>query len=127
MSSAEFMDDVVSKIQCFILSRRLDELNDQANIPTMDLPIETLCVSLCDLIGYFRLPDKRWSHKTRQNWSRALKNRQNLFQEEVTSAAKVLYINIINKSINKQNGYNFFLCMCEPKTCGAHFSFSLRV
>ncbi|KAB5561969.1 hypothetical protein PHYPO_G00012580 [Pangasianodon hypophthalmus] len=62
--------------------RRLDELNHRVNIPAMDLPIEMLRLSLCDLIGYFRLPDERWSHETKQSSSRALKNRQNLFQEE---------------------------------------------
>lgn len=69
------------------LFRRLDELDHRANIPALDLPIETLRLSLCDLIGYFRLPDKRWSHEIRLNSSRALKNRQKLFQEEVTSAS----------------------------------------
>ncbi|KAF5904193.1 ryanodine receptor 2-like, partial [Clarias magur] len=65
---------------CFI--RSLDELNHRANVPTVDLPIETLRLSLCDLIGYFRLPDERRSHETRQSGSTLLKNRQNLFQEE---------------------------------------------
>ncbi|GAA6081138.1 ryanodine receptor 2 isoform X1, partial [Tachysurus ichikawai] len=65
-----------------LFKRRLDELDHRANIPAPDLPIETLRTSLCDLIGYFRLPDKRWSHEIRQSSSRALKNRQNMFQEE---------------------------------------------
>ncbi|XP_060734913.1 ryanodine receptor 2 isoform X4 [Tachysurus vachellii] len=65
-----------------LFKRRLDELDHRANIPAPGLPIETLRSSLCDLIGYFRLPDNRWSHEIRQSSSRALKNRQNMFQEE---------------------------------------------
>ncbi|XP_058254474.1 ryanodine receptor 2 isoform X2 [Hemibagrus wyckioides] len=65
-----------------LFRRRLDELDHRANNPALDLPIETLRLSLCDLIGYFWLPDKRWSHEIRQSSSRALKNRQKLFQEE---------------------------------------------
>ncbi|KAI5618783.1 ryanodine receptor 2 isoform X1 [Silurus asotus] len=61
---------------------RLDELHHRANTPAMDLPIETLRLSLCDLSGYFRLPDERWSHESKQTSSRVLKNRQNLFEEE---------------------------------------------
>ncbi|XP_053365921.1 ryanodine receptor 2 [Clarias gariepinus] len=62
--------------------RRLDELNHRANVPTVELPIETLRLTLSDLIGYFRLPDKHRTHETRQSGSTLLKNRQNLFQEE---------------------------------------------
>ncbi|XP_053538759.1 ryanodine receptor 2 isoform X6 [Ictalurus punctatus] len=62
--------------------RRLDDLTHRANVAAVDLPIEMLRLSLCDLIGYFRLPDECWSHETRQSSSGALKNRQNLFQEE---------------------------------------------
>lgn len=101
----------------------LDELNPKANTPAVKLPIETLRSGLCDLIGYFRLPDERWSQETRQSSSGALKNRQNLFQEEVTSAAK---------------DYGLDLCTCSAEinghvrhlyvsVCVAHVSFYLRV
>ncbi|XP_062863941.1 ryanodine receptor 2 [Trichomycterus rosablanca] len=62
--------------------RGLDELNHRANITTSDLPIDTLLLSLNDLIGYFQLPDECSSHESRQSSIQALKNRQNLFQEE---------------------------------------------
>lgn len=88
----------------FNLSRRLDDLTHRANVAAVDLPIEMLRLSLCDLIGYFRLPDECWSHETRQSSSGALKNRQNLFQEEVKSAAKdhgclVMRVYYINKNL----------------------------
>ncbi|XP_076833707.1 ryanodine receptor 2 isoform X2 [Brachyhypopomus gauderio] len=62
--------------------RDLDELNQRTNIPTTDLPIETLRLSLQDLIGYFQSPDKSQDHEAKQNSVQALQNKQNLFQEE---------------------------------------------
>uniref|UniRef100_A0A803U0V5 Ryanodine receptor 2 n=1 Tax=Anolis carolinensis TaxID=28377 RepID=A0A803U0V5_ANOCA len=49
---------------------------------TVDLPIESVSLSLQDLIGYFHPPDEHLEHEDKQNRLRALKNRQNLFQEE---------------------------------------------
>lgn len=49
----------------------------------LDLPIESVSLSLQDLIGYFQPPDEHLEHEDKQNRLRALKNRQNLFQEEV--------------------------------------------
>ncbi|GAA6072316.1 ryanodine receptor 2 isoform X1, partial [Tachysurus ichikawai] len=48
----------------------------------LDLPIESVSLSLQDLIGYFQPPDEHLEHEDKQNRLRALKNRQNLFQEE---------------------------------------------
>uniref|UniRef100_A0A667I1B8 Ryanodine receptor 2 n=1 Tax=Lynx canadensis TaxID=61383 RepID=A0A667I1B8_LYNCA len=52
------------------------------NRTTVDLPIESVSLSLQDLIGYFHPPDEHLEHEDKQNRLRALKNRQNLFQEE---------------------------------------------
>ncbi|TSL04189.1 Ryanodine receptor 2 [Bagarius yarrelli] len=41
-----------------------------------------ISLSLQDLIGYFQPPDEHLEHEDKQNRLRALKNRQNLFQEE---------------------------------------------
>ncbi|KAK7820066.1 hypothetical protein U0070_022598 [Myodes glareolus] len=62
--------------------RGLDALSKKAKAPTIDLPIESVSLSLQDLIGYFHPPDEHLEHEDKQNRLRALKNRQNLFQEE---------------------------------------------
>lgn len=63
--------------------RGLDALSKKAKASTVDLPIESVSLSLQDLIGYFHPPDEHLEHEDKQNRLRALKNRQNLFQEEV--------------------------------------------
>ncbi|XP_050626599.1 ryanodine receptor 2 isoform X5 [Macaca thibetana thibetana] len=62
--------------------RGLDALSKKAKATTIDLPIESVSLSLQDLIGYFHPPDEHLEHEDKQNRLRALKNRQNLFQEE---------------------------------------------
>ncbi|XP_041921605.1 ryanodine receptor 2 isoform X1 [Alosa sapidissima] len=62
--------------------RGLDDLGQRSNIPTPALPIATVRLSLQDLISYFQPPDDNQGQEERQNSMRALKNRQNLFQEE---------------------------------------------
>uniref|UniRef100_A0A8C9RP23 Ryanodine receptor 2 n=1 Tax=Scleropages formosus TaxID=113540 RepID=A0A8C9RP23_SCLFO len=62
--------------------RGLDALSKKGKISTLDLPIESVSLSLQDLIGYFQPPDEHLEHEDKQNRLRALKNRQNLFQEE---------------------------------------------
>ncbi|XP_075412509.1 ryanodine receptor 2 [Tenrec ecaudatus] len=62
--------------------RGLDALSKKGKSPTVDLPIESVSLSLQDLIGYFHPPDEHLEHEDKQNRLRALKNRQNLFQEE---------------------------------------------
>uniref|UniRef100_A0A3Q1CAK1 Ryanodine receptor 2 n=1 Tax=Amphiprion ocellaris TaxID=80972 RepID=A0A3Q1CAK1_AMPOC len=49
---------------------------------TLDLPIDSVSLSLQDLIGYFQPAGDHLEHEDKQNRLRALKNRQNLFQEE---------------------------------------------
>lgn len=64
-------------------SRGLDTLSKKGKTSMLDLPIESVSLSLQDLIGYFQPPDEHLEHEDKQNRLRALKNRQNLFQEEV--------------------------------------------
>ncbi|XP_078504129.1 ryanodine receptor 2 [Lissotriton helveticus] len=62
--------------------RGLDALSKKGKSSNVDLPIESVSLSLQDLIGYFHPPDEHLEHEDKQNRLRALKNRQNLFQEE---------------------------------------------
>ncbi|KAM5301819.1 ryanodine receptor 2 isoform 4-T4 [Glossophaga mutica] len=62
--------------------RGLDALSRKARAAPGDLPIESVSLSLQDLIGYLHPPDDHLDHEDKQNRLRALKNRQNLFQEE---------------------------------------------
>ncbi|KAG1945378.1 ryanodine receptor [Pimephales promelas] len=62
--------------------RGLDTLSKRGNSSALDLPIESVSLSLQDLIGYFHPPDEHLEHEDKQNRLRALKSRQNLFQEE---------------------------------------------
>lgn len=79
--------------------RGLDALSKKVKASTVDLPIESVSLSLQDLIGYFHPPDEHLEHEDKQNRLRALKNRQNLFQEEVSF-----------------HQHSFPLCCCLRKT-----------
>jgi len=50
------------------------------------LPIEEVLQTLNDLITYFQLPDAALEHEEKQIKLRSLKNRQNLFKQEVSSS-----------------------------------------
>lgn len=50
---------------------------------SVSLPMEIVTRSLQDLINYFQPPLDRLDHEAKQNNMTALKNRQNMFQEEV--------------------------------------------
>lgn len=54
----------------------------------MSLPLEGVILSLQDLIFYFRPPDEELEHEEKQTKLRSLRNRQNLFQEEVICHTK---------------------------------------
>lgn len=54
----------------------------EGNLPSVSPPMEIVACSLKDLIHYF-LPLEGLSHEAKQNNMTALKNRQNMFQEEV--------------------------------------------
>ncbi|KAG7226578.1 hypothetical protein INR49_003735 [Caranx melampygus] len=62
--------------------RGLDTVRKKGKSSTLDLPIDSVSLSLQDLIGYFQPPGDHLEHEDKQNRLRALKNRQNLFQEE---------------------------------------------
>ena len=67
---------------CFF--RGLDSLSGKNKPPlTVSLPLEGVILSLQDLIFYFRPPDEELEHEEKQTKLRSLRNRQNLFQEEV--------------------------------------------
>uniref|UniRef100_A0A3B5KSP6 Uncharacterized protein n=1 Tax=Xiphophorus couchianus TaxID=32473 RepID=A0A3B5KSP6_9TELE len=65
-----------------IFIRGLDTVREKGKSSTLDLPIDSVSLSLQDLIGYFQPPEDHLDHEDKQNRLRALKNRQNLFQEE---------------------------------------------
>uniref|UniRef100_A0A8B9CVX0 Ryanodine receptor 2 n=1 Tax=Anser brachyrhynchus TaxID=132585 RepID=A0A8B9CVX0_9AVES len=79
--------------------RGLDALSKKVKSSTVDLPIESVSLSLQDLIGYFHPPDEHLEHEDKQNRLRALKNRQNLFQEEGM-------INLVLECIDRLNVYS---------------------
>lgn len=56
--------------------------NNRTLSPTA-LPIEEMAQTLQDLITYFQLPEEDLEHEDKQSKLRSLKNRQNLFKEEV--------------------------------------------
>jgi hypothetical protein len=83
-------------------------LSKKGNTSALDLPIESVSLSLRDLIGYFQPPDEHLEHEEKQNRLRHLKNRQNLFQEEVggelgglweiqTFADTLFFFNVLQK------------------------------
>ncbi|MGH0163046.1 UNVERIFIED_CONTAM: hypothetical protein FKN15_043971 [Acipenser sinensis] len=49
----------------------------------VSLPMDAVSLSLQDLINYFQPPEEELQHEEKQTKLRSLKNRQNLFQEEV--------------------------------------------
>ncbi|XP_061692591.1 ryanodine receptor 2 [Syngnathoides biaculeatus] len=62
--------------------RELDSDHGQVNLQPIVLPKENVARSLEDLISFFQGPQKEQSHEAQQNSQAALKNRQNMFQEE---------------------------------------------
>jgi hypothetical protein len=50
--------------------------------------MDSVALSLQDLIFYFRPPEEELEHEEKQTKLRSLKNRQNLFQEEVSAHAQ---------------------------------------
>ncbi|XP_056888735.1 ryanodine receptor 2 isoform X2 [Takifugu flavidus] len=78
--AAGVIRSIVSVFNIFI--KGLDALWKNGKSLSPDLPIDTVRLSLQDLIGYFQPPGDQMEHEDKQNHLRALKNRQNLFQEE---------------------------------------------
>lgn len=82
--------ETASSVKCVILStspRDLDCLGVK-NRALVALPVEEVLQTLNDLITYFQLPDAELEHEERQIKLRSLKNRQNLFKQEVSSSIK---------------------------------------
>lgn len=67
--------------------RDLDGLGVKNRI-LVSLPVEEVLQTLNDLIAYFQLPDIELEHEERQIKLRSLKNRQNLFKQEVSFTKK---------------------------------------
>ncbi|KAI9548377.1 Ryanodine receptor 1 [Dissostichus eleginoides] len=63
------------------------------------LPMDTVVLSLQDLIFYFRPPEEELEHEDKQFKLRSLKNRQNLFQEEGM-------ITLVLECVDRLNVYN---------------------
>lgn len=63
--------------------RDLDSLAGK-NRTVVVLPIDEVLQTLNDLITYFQLPDAELEHEEKQIKLRSLKNRQNLFKQEVS-------------------------------------------
>lgn len=61
--------------------------NNRISTP-ITLPIEEVLQTLQDLITYFQPPEEELEHEDKQNKLRSLKNRQNLFKEEVRKASE---------------------------------------
>lgn len=75
--------DFVTLINLFTPHRDLDCLGVK-NRTLVALPIEEVLQTLNDLITYFQVPDAELEHEERQIKLRSLKNRQNLFKQEVS-------------------------------------------
>lgn len=79
---------ITSMMYCFIILnppvfRKLDGFSQHGNLMSVSLPMEIVTCSLQDLINYFQPPPEELDHEAKQNNMSALKNRQNMFQEEV--------------------------------------------
>lgn len=83
--------------------RGLDILRKKGKSSIPDLPIDSVSLSLQDLIGYFQPPGDYLEHEDKQNLLRALKNRQNLFQEEVTRRVNIWF------NLKKTDSKGFFM------------------
>lgn len=68
----------------FFFNRKLDSFCHQENNSPVNLPVENVTQSLQDLIIYFQASPERSDHEIKQNSLIFLKNRQNMFQQEVT-------------------------------------------
>lgn len=66
--------------------------------------MDAVVLSLQDLIFYFRPPEEELEHEEKQFKLRSLKNRQNLFQEEVES--KIVADRSLKNVLNPAFGLN---------------------
>lgn len=82
---------------CHPSPRDLDCLGVK-NRALVTLPVEEVLQTLNDLITYFQLPDAELEHEERQIKLRSLKNRQNLFKQEVSFTINIIKYQIIVRS-----------------------------
>lgn len=75
-----------------VFIRKLDSFCQQENISPVSLPVEKVTRSLQDLILYFQASPERIDHETKQNSLILLKNRQNMFQQEVNIVESIIII-----------------------------------
>lgn len=87
-----YWTDFIKVILFCGICRGLDTVRKKGKSSTLDLPIDSVSLSLQDLIGYFKPPEDHLDHEDKQNRLRALKNRQNLFQEEVGSSSRCVCV-----------------------------------
>lgn len=90
----------------------------------MSLPLDSVVLSLQDLIFYFRPPEEELEHEEKQTKLRSLRNRQNLFQEEVSHTytneyfpTKAHLMHEMYKSAHKGRVYHLLLCIGHDLTC----------
>lgn len=76
-------DDQEPYLLMHLHPRDLDSLAGK-NRTAVVLPIDEVLQTLNDLITYFQLPDAELEHEEKQIKLRSLKNRQNLFKQEVS-------------------------------------------
>lgn len=97
--------------------RGLDALSKKVKASTVDLPIESVSLSLQDLIGYFHPPDEHLEHEDKQNRLRALKNRQNLFQEEASFyQLSFVFCHCLGKTTTWWGNFSFwYLCILRSR------------
>lgn len=67
--------------------------------------MDAVVLSLQDLIFYFRPPEEELEHEEKQFKLRSLKNRQNLFQEEVETMI-IAGFSLVNTSF-----FNLYCCL----------------
>lgn len=70
--------------RCLSLVRLVVFSGNNRTTAPVTLPIEEVLQTLQDLIAYFQPPEEEMQHEDKQNKLRSLKNRQNLFKEEVS-------------------------------------------
>lgn len=78
-------------IDIFLHSLRDLDCLGVKNRAVVSLPVEEVLQTLNDLIAYFQLPDVELEHEERQIKLRSLKNRQNLFKQEVRLISKIAH------------------------------------
>uniref|UniRef100_A0A4W5NQE2 Ryanodine receptor 3 n=1 Tax=Hucho hucho TaxID=62062 RepID=A0A4W5NQE2_9TELE len=83
------------------------------NRASVALPIEEVLQTLYDLITYFQLPDAELEHEEKQIMLRSLKNRQNLFKQEVNCLGAALIRGNRNNCTQFSNNLDWLVSKLE--------------